>query len=126
MANLSSSKKMIRKINKRTERNKSLLTRVKTYLKRFDEAVANKDGEAAKLALKEAQPKIMSLAQKGIIHKKNASRKISRLSLLTDFKELTLLKYEPIVEEMFVDVIKVEIKLKKFLTAIYILALKQD
>ena len=59
MANLSSSKKMIRKINKRTERNKSLLTRVKTYLKRFDEAIANKDG---------------------IIHKKNASRKISRLS----------------------------------------------
>ena len=80
MANLSSCKKMIRKINKRTERNKSLLTRVKTYLKRFDEAVGNKDGEAAKLALKEAQPKIMSLAQKGIIHKKNASRKISRLS----------------------------------------------
>ena len=80
MANLSSSKKMIRKINKRTERNKSLLTRVKTYIKRFEEAIGNKDVEEAKLALKEVQHKIMSLAQKGIIHKKNASRKISSLS----------------------------------------------
>ncbi len=79
MANLSSSKKMVRKIIKKTERNKSLKTNVRTYIRRFEEAIdAGKINEAQD-ALKIVQPKLMKLAQKGILHKKNASRKISRL-----------------------------------------------
>ena len=80
MANLSSSKKMVRKIAKRTERNKSLKTNVRTYIKRFEEAVASGESNEAKIAFRLVQPKLMKLAQKGIVHKKNASRKISRLS----------------------------------------------
>ena len=80
MANLSSSKKMVRKITKRTERNKALRTNVRTYIRRFEEAVASGESNEAHLAFNIFQPKLMKLAQKGIVHKKNASRKISRLS----------------------------------------------
>ena len=80
MANLSSSKKMVRKISKRTERNKSLKTNVRTYIRRFEEAIASGQINEAETAFKIVQPKLMKLAQKGILHKKNASRKISRLS----------------------------------------------
>tara|TARA_Y100001970_G_scaffold273929_1_gene372896 strand:+ start:76 stop:339 length:264 start_codon:yes stop_codon:yes gene_type:complete len=80
MANLSSSKKMVRKIAKRTERNKSLKTNVRTHIKRFEEAVALGESNEAKTAFNMVQPKLMKLAQKGILHKKNVSRKISRLS----------------------------------------------
>ena len=80
MANLSSSKKMVRKITKRTEKNKSLRTNVRTYIRRFEEAVASGETNEAQLAFNIVQPKLMKLAQKGILHKKNASRKISRLS----------------------------------------------
>ena len=80
MANLSSAKKMVRKIAKRTERNKSLRTNVRTYIRRFEEAVASGESNEAQRAFKIVQPKLMKLAQKGIVHKKNASRKISRLS----------------------------------------------
>ena len=80
MANLSSSKKMGRKIIKRTERNKSLKTNVRTYIRKFEEAIdAGKINEAQDF-LKIVQPKLMKLAQKGILHKKNVSRKVSRLS----------------------------------------------
>ncbi len=80
MANLSSSKKMVRKIAKRTERNKSLRTNVRTYIRKFEEAVASGESNEAEIAFKLVQPKLMKLAQKGIVHKKNASRKISRLA----------------------------------------------
>ena len=80
MANLSSSKKMVRKIIKRTERNKSLKTNVRTYIRKFEEAIdAGKINEAQDF-LRIVQPKLMKLAQKGILHKKNVSRKVSRLS----------------------------------------------
>tara|TARA_B100000427_G_C15436828_1_gene563360 strand:- start:432 stop:695 length:264 start_codon:yes stop_codon:yes gene_type:complete len=80
MANLSSSKKMVRKIIKRTERNKSLKTNVKTSIRKFREAIDSGSKDEAKSTLKDVQPKLMKLAQKGIIHKKNASRTISRLT----------------------------------------------
>ena len=80
MANLSSSKKMVRKILKRTEINKSLRTNVRTYIRRFEEAIASGKTNEAETAFKIVQPKLMKLAQKGILHKKNASRKVSRLS----------------------------------------------
>ena len=75
MANLSSSKKMVRKIATRTARNKSHVTNMRTYIKKIEEAIASGNAEEAKSALKEAQPKIMSVAQKGIFHKNTASRK---------------------------------------------------
>ena len=80
MANLSSSKKMVRKITKRTERNKSLRTNLRTYIRRFEEAIASGETNEAQKVFNIVEPKLMKLAQKGIVHKKNASRKISRLS----------------------------------------------
>ena len=80
MANLSSSKKMVRKITKRTERNKSLRTNVRTYIRRFEEAIASGETDEAQIAFNIVEPKLIKLAQQGIVHKKNASRKISRLS----------------------------------------------
>lgn len=80
MANLSSSKKMVRKIIKRTERNKSLKTNVRTYIRKFEEAIDAGKIKEAQDFLKIVQPKLMKLAQKGIFHKKNVSRKVSRLS----------------------------------------------
>jgi small subunit ribosomal protein S20 len=53
---------------------------MRTYIKKIEEAIASGNAEEAKSALKEAQPKIMSVAQKGIFHKNTASRKISRLA----------------------------------------------
>ena len=69
MANLSSSKKMVRKIATRTARNKSHVTNMRTYIKKVEEAIASGNADEAKSALKEAQPKIMRVAQKGIFHK---------------------------------------------------------
>ena len=80
MANLSSYKKMARKITKRTERNKSLRTNVRTYIRRFEEAIASGETDEAQIAFNIVEPKLIKLAQQGIVHKKNASRKISRLS----------------------------------------------
>ena len=64
MANLSSSKKMVRKILKRTERNRSLRTNVRTYIRRFEEAVASGETNEAQLAFNIVQPKLMKLAQR--------------------------------------------------------------
>ena len=72
---------MVRKIAKRTERNKSLRTNVRTYIRRFEEAVASGESNEAQIAFKIVQPKIMKLAQKGIVHKKNASRKLSLIHI---------------------------------------------
>ena len=80
MANLSSSKKMVRKITTRTARNKSHITNMRGLIKKVEEAVSSGNAEEAKNALKEAQPKIMKVAQKGILHKNTAARKVSRLA----------------------------------------------
>ena len=80
MANLSSSKKMVRKIATRTARNKYDVTNIRPLIKMVEEAVASGNAEEAKIALKNAQPKIMKVAQKGILHKNTAARKVSRLA----------------------------------------------
>ena len=80
MANLSSSKKMVRKIATRTARNKSHITNMRSLIKKVEEAVTAGNVEEAKTALKEAQPKIMKVAQKGILHRNTAARKVSRLA----------------------------------------------
>ena len=80
MANTSSAKKMVRKIAKRTDINRSRRSRMRTFLRKVEEAIASGDQAAAQAALRAAQPEIMRAAQKSIVHKNTASRKVSRLA----------------------------------------------
>jgi small subunit ribosomal protein S20 len=81
MANTTSAKKAVRKITRRTEVNKSRRSRTRTAVRKVEEAIASGDQKAALEALKTAEPALMRAAQKGVIHKNNASRKVSRLTL---------------------------------------------
>ncbi len=80
MANTSSAKKMIRKIERRTLVNKMRRSRVRSFVRKVEEAIDSGDQKAAQEALKAAQPEIHRAAQKGIYHKNTVSRKLSRLS----------------------------------------------
>ena len=80
MANNPGAKKAIRKIAARTEVNKARRTRVRTFLRKFQEAVAGGDAGVAKTAFNDAQSELMRAVSKGVVHKNTASRKISRLS----------------------------------------------
>jgi small subunit ribosomal protein S20 len=80
MANTPSAKKATRKIAARTEVNKARRSRVRTYLRKVEEAIASGDAAAAKAAFLAAEPELMRAASKGIVHKNTASRKVSRLS----------------------------------------------
>ncbi len=80
MANTVSAKKAARKIARRTEINRNRKSRMRTYLRKVEEAIAAGDAGAAKEALLAAEPEIMRAAQKGVLHKNTASRKVSRLS----------------------------------------------
>lgn len=80
MANTTSAKKAVRKISRRTEVNKARRSRVRTYIRRVEAAIAGGDKEAASAALKEAQPEIMRSVSKGVMKKNTASRKVSRLA----------------------------------------------
>ena len=80
MANHKSAKKRIRRNANRAEMNKSRISRIRTFLKRVETAIASGDKGAAHTALKEAQPELMRGVSKGVIHKNTASRKMSRLS----------------------------------------------
>lgn len=81
MANIKSAKKRIKVIETKTARNKAIKSKVKTAIKKVEAAIAAKDKEAAAAALKAATVEIDKAASKGVYHKKNASRKISRLAL---------------------------------------------
>ncbi|WP_163434436.1 30S ribosomal protein S20, partial [Escherichia coli] len=74
MANTPSAKKMTRKIAKRTAINRSRRSRMRTFLRKVEEAIASGNAETAREALRAAQPEIMRAAQHGIVHKNNASR----------------------------------------------------
>ncbi|MEZ5909271.1 MAG: 30S ribosomal protein S20 [Hyphomicrobiaceae bacterium] len=80
MANTSSAKKETRKIARRTEVNKARRTRMRSFVRKVEEAIASGDRQAAEVALKAAQPILMSTAQQGVTHKRAASRKVSRLA----------------------------------------------
>ena len=80
MANTKSAKKMVRKIARRTEVNKSRKSRIRTFVRKVEEAVASGDKAAATTALKSAEPEIMRGVTKGVLHKNTASRKVSRLA----------------------------------------------
>ena len=80
MANTPSAKKRVRQIERRTEVNTARRSRIKTYVRKVEEAITSGDADAAKAALKVAQPEIMRGATKGVTHRNTASRKISRLA----------------------------------------------
>lgn len=80
MANTPSAKKAARKIERRTAMNKVPRTRMRSFIRRVEEAIAAGDKEAAQRALQDAQPQIMKAAAKGIVHRNTASRKVSRLA----------------------------------------------
>jgi small subunit ribosomal protein S20 len=80
MANTSSAKKATRKIAARTAVNKNRRSRVRSYVRKVEEALASGDKGAAEAALKAAQPELMRAATKGVLHRNTASRKVSRLA----------------------------------------------
>ena len=80
MANTSSAKKAVRKIARRTAINRSRRSQMRTYLRKVEEAIATGSQTAACAALDIAAPLLMRAAQKGIVHKNTASRKVSRLT----------------------------------------------
>jgi small subunit ribosomal protein S20 len=80
MANTVSAKKAARKIVRRTEINRDRKSRMRTFLRKVEEAITAGDAGAAKEALRAAEPEIMRAAQKGVLHKNTASRKVSRLA----------------------------------------------
>jgi len=81
MANTVSAKKMTRKIAKRTAVNRSRRSRMRTFLRKVEEAITSGNQTEAVAALRAAEPELMRAAQKGIVHKNTASRKVSRLAL---------------------------------------------
>ncbi|WP_395688344.1 30S ribosomal protein S20 [Aestuariivirga sp.] len=80
MANTKSAKKATRVASRRTEINKSRLSRIRTHVRKVEEAIAAGNQAEAQAALQAAQPELMRGASKGVLHKNAASRKVSRLS----------------------------------------------
>ena len=84
MANIKSAKKRILVTATRTERNKSIKSAIKTYTTIVEAAVAANDKAAATEALKVATVEIDKACSKGVFHKNNAARKVSRLTNLVN------------------------------------------
>ncbi|ALA17159.1 MULTISPECIES: 30S ribosomal protein S20 [Chelatococcus] len=80
MANTPSAKKATRKIARRTAVNKARRSRMRTFIRKVEEAIATGNQQAALDALQSAQPELMRAAQKGVLHKNTASRKVARLT----------------------------------------------
>ncbi len=80
MANIKSAKKRVLVIKTKTERNKSVKSKVKTYVKKVEAAIESGDKAAANEALLKATSEIDKAQRKGVLHKNTASRKVSRLA----------------------------------------------
>ena len=80
MANTASARKRIRQNVVRTERNAARKSRMRTFVKKVEAAIAGGDREAANAALREAQPEMQRAAGKGVIHKNTVARKLSRMT----------------------------------------------
>ena len=80
MANTSSAKKAVRKIERRTKVNRARRSAMRTQIRKAEEAIAAGDTDAARSVVRETEALIMRSVQKGVIHKNTASRKVSRLS----------------------------------------------
>jgi small subunit ribosomal protein S20 len=78
MANTKSARKATRKIARRTTVNKMRRAVLRSSVRKLDEAIASGNRDAALAALKAAEPALMRAAQKGVVHKNTASRKVSR------------------------------------------------
>jgi small subunit ribosomal protein S20 len=80
MATHVSAEKRIRQTARRTAVNRARVSRLRTFVKKVETAIASGDKEAARAALREAQPELQRGAQKGVMHKNTVARKLSRLS----------------------------------------------
>ncbi|MCR9109172.1 30S ribosomal protein S20 [Marivita sp. XM-24bin2] len=80
MANSPQAKKRAKQNDKRFAVNKARRSRIRTFLRKVEEAIASGDKDAATAALRAAQPEIMRGVTKGVFHKNTASRKVSRLA----------------------------------------------
>lgn len=80
MANTKSAKKATRQMVRRTEVNKSRRSAMRTSVRKVEEAIASGNKDDAVSALRAAEPSLVRTAQKGVIHQKAASRKVSRLA----------------------------------------------
>ncbi len=80
MANIRSAAKAARKAKRREAMNTARKSRVRSYVRKVEEAIASGDAKAAAEALRVAQPEIVRGANKRIMHKRAASRKVSRLT----------------------------------------------
>jgi len=80
MANHNSAKKRIRQIERRTEVNRTRVSRIRTFVRKVEEAIASGDKEKASAAFREAQPELMRGATRGVMHQNTVARRLSRLS----------------------------------------------
>ena len=80
MANSPQARKRVRTAERRTEINKARRSRIRTFIRKVEEAIAGGDAPTAKSALRIAEPEIMRGVTKGVLHKNTASRKVSRLA----------------------------------------------
>jgi len=80
MANTASARKRIRQTVKRTERNHARKSRMRTFVKKAEAAIAGGNKQDAVAALRAAQPEMQRAAGKGLVHKNAVARKLSRLS----------------------------------------------
>jgi small subunit ribosomal protein S20 len=80
MANTPQSKKRARQNERRYEVNKARRSRIRTYLRKVEEAIATGDASVAAAALRDAQPELMRGVTNGVLHKNTVARKMSRLS----------------------------------------------
>jgi small subunit ribosomal protein S20 len=80
MANNASARKRIRQTQRRTERNQARKSRMRTFVKKVEAAIASGDRAAAAAALRVAQPEMQRAATKGVVHRNAVARKLSRLS----------------------------------------------
>lgn len=80
MANTKQSKKRVRITARRTEINRNRVSRIRTFVRKVEEAIASGNQQAALDALKAAQPELQRGVTKGVLHKNTAARKVSRLA----------------------------------------------
>ncbi|MET3559626.1 small subunit ribosomal protein S20 [Bartonella japonica] len=80
MANTPSAQKAVRKVAARTQINRARRSRVRTFIRKFDDALASGDRVSAEIAFKDFEPEIMRAVSKGVFHKNTAARKVSRLA----------------------------------------------
>jgi small subunit ribosomal protein S20 len=80
MAHSRQAKKRVRQTGRRTLANKARMSRIRTFIRKVEAAVADGDQEAARAALRSAQPEIMRGVSKGVVKRKTAARRVSRLS----------------------------------------------